>query len=41
MLPEPVICAVLPIIDDALISPSAYVEPALFKYRKAVKAAAA
>ena len=41
LLQEPVICAVLQIIDDALISPSAYVEPALFKYRKAVKAAAA
>jgi hypothetical protein len=31
----------LQIIDDALTSPSAYVEPALFKYRKAVKSAAA
>ena len=39
-LQEPVISAVLEIIDDALASPSAYVEPALFKYRKAVKAAA-
>jgi hypothetical protein len=31
---------VLEIINDALSSPSAYVEPALFKYRKVVKAAA-
>lgn len=40
LLQEPAILAVLEIIDDALTSPSAYVEPALFKYRKAVKAAA-
>ena len=40
LLREPVISAVLEIIDDALSSPSAYVEPALFKYRKAVKAVA-
>ena len=39
LLKEPVISAVLQIIDDALSSPSAYVEPALFRYRKAVKAA--
>jgi len=39
LLEEPVIAAVLQIIDDALTSPSAYVEPALFRYRKAVKAA--
>ena len=39
LLREPAISAVLQIIDDALSSPSAYVEPALFKYRKAVKAA--
>ena len=39
LLQEPVISAVLEIIADALSSPSAYVEPALFKYRKAVKAA--
>ncbi len=39
LLEEPVISAVLQIIDDALSSPSAYVEPALFRYRKAVKAA--
>ena len=39
LLREPVISAVLEIIDDALSSPSAYVEPALFKYRKVVKAA--
>ncbi|MCH8298032.1 MAG: malate synthase G [Chloroflexi bacterium] len=39
LLQEPVISAVLQIIDDALSSPSAYVEPALFRYRKAVKAA--
>ena len=37
LLEEPAIAAVLQIIDDALTSPSAYVEPALFKYRKAVK----
>ena len=37
LLEEPAIAAVLQIIDDALASPSAYVEPALFKYRKAVK----
>jgi malate synthase len=40
LLQEPVIAAVLQIIEDALSSPSAYVEPALFRYRKAVKAAA-
>jgi len=40
LLQEPVISAVLQIIDDALSSPSAYVEPALFRYRKVVKAAA-
>ena len=40
LLEEPAISAVLQIIDDALTSPSAYVEPALFKYRKAVKEAA-
>ena len=40
LLEEPVIAAVLEIIDDALSSPSAYVEPALFRHRKAVKAAA-
>ena len=39
LLQEPVIAAVLEIIDDALSSPSAYVEPALFRNRKAVKAA--
>ncbi len=41
LLQEPAICAVLQIIDDALTAPSAYVEPALFEYRKAVKSAAA
>ncbi len=40
LLQEPVVAAVLQIIDDALSSPSAYVEPALFRYRKMVKAAA-
>ena len=40
LLQEPAILAVLEIIEDALTSPSAYVEPALFKYRKLVKAAA-
>ena len=39
MLEEPAIVAVLQIIDEALSSPSAYVEPALFRNRKAVKAA--
>ena len=39
LLQEPAISAVLQIIDDALSSPSAYVESALFRYRKAVKAA--
>ena len=39
LLEEPVISAVLQIIDEALSSPSAYVEPALFRNRKAVKAA--
>ena len=38
LLEEPVIAAVLQIIDEALSSPSAYVEPALFRHRKAVKA---
>ncbi|MEE3248576.1 MAG: malate synthase G, partial [Chloroflexota bacterium] len=40
LLQEPAVAAVLQIIDDALSSPSAYVEPALFRYRKMVKAAA-
>ena len=40
LLEEPAIVAVLEIIDEALSSPSAYVEPALFRNRKAVKAAA-
>jgi len=39
LLEEPVIVAVLQIIEEALSSPSAYVEPALFRNRKAVKAA--
>jgi len=39
LLQEPAIVAVLQIIDEALTSPSAYVEPALFRNRKAVKAA--
>jgi len=38
LLEEPAIAAVLQIIDDALTSPSAYVEPALFRNRMAVKA---
>jgi len=38
LLEEPAIAAVLQIIDDALSSPSAYVEPALFRNRMAVKA---
>ncbi len=40
LLNNPAIVAVLEIIDDALSSPSAYVEPALFRNRLAVKAAA-
>ena len=39
LLRNPAIVAVLEIIDDALSSPSAYVEPALFRNRLAVKAA--
>jgi malate synthase len=38
ILSNPAIVAVLEIIDDALSSPSAYVEPALFRNRLAVKA---
>ena len=38
LLTNPAIVAVLEIIDDALSSPSAYVEPALFRNRLAVKA---
>ena len=37
LLEHPAIVAVLEIIDDALSSPSAYVEPALFRNRQAVK----
>ena len=40
LLSDPAIAAVLQIIDEALSSPSAYVEPPLFRNRKAVKAAA-
>ena len=39
LLSNPAIVAVLEVIDDALSSPSAYVEPALFRNRLAVKAA--
>ena len=39
LLNNPAIVAVLEIIDDALASPSAYVEPALFRNRLAMKAA--
>ena len=38
LLENPAIVAVLEIIDDALSSPSAYVEPALFRNRQSVKA---
>ena len=38
ILGNPAIAAVLQIIDEALTSPSAYVEPALFRNRKPVKA---
>ena len=37
LLRNPAVVAVLEIIDDALSSPSAYVEPALFRNRLAVK----
>ena len=37
LLQEPAIAAVLQIIDDGLASPSAYVEPALFRNRQTVK----
>ena len=40
VLSDPAVVAVLQIIDEALTSPGAYVEPALFRNRKAVKAAA-
>lgn len=39
ILSDPAIVAVLQIVDDGSGSPSAYVEPALFRNRKAVKAA--
>ena len=39
LLHNPAIVAVLEIIDEALSSPSAYVEPALFRNRLAMKAA--
>jgi malate synthase len=38
MLAEPALAAVLEIIDDALSSSCAYVEPALFRHRRSVKA---
>ena len=40
VLNDPAIAAVLQIIDESLSSPSAYVEPALFRNRRRVKAAA-
>ena len=40
LLNDPAIVAVLQIIDESLTSPSAYVEPALFRNRKAVKGVA-
>ena len=39
LLEQPAIVAVLQIIDEALSSPSAYMEPALYRNRKAVKTA--
>jgi malate synthase len=39
LLSNPAIIAVLEIIDEALSSPSAYVEPALWRNRQAIKAA--
>ena len=38
LVTNPAVVAVLEIIDDALSSPSAYVEPALSRNRLAVKA---
>jgi malate synthase len=40
LLGTPAIASVLEVIDEALVSPSAYVEMALFKNHRAVKAAA-
>ena len=40
ILDNPAIASVLAVIDEALTSPSAYVEPALFSNRKAVKSSA-
>ena len=40
LLNDPAIVAVLQIIDESLTSPNAYVEPALFRNRKAVKGVA-
>ena len=40
LLNDPAAVAVLQIIDEALTSPSAYVEPALFRNRQAVKGVA-
>ena len=40
ILSNPAIASVLEIIDEALISPSAYVEPAVFRNRRAVKESA-
>ena len=40
LLNDPATVAVLQIIDEALTSPSAYVEPALFRNRQAVKSVA-
>ena len=38
ILKDPAVLAVLQIVDEAVASPSAYVEPALFRNRRAVKA---
>ena len=38
ILTDPAIIAVLQIVDEAAVSPSAFVEPALFRNRRAVKA---
>jgi len=38
ILKDPAVIAVLQIVDEAVASPSAYVEPALFRNRRAVKA---
>ena len=40
LMKDPAVMAVLQIIEEALSSTSAYVEPALFRYRRTFKATA-